>query len=96
MTLSGAGVTPGALGANPTSLEFGTVQVGNNQVLSETVTNTRWFERDDFSGRGERRGFRVKWALDPSDAGSGTERELQCDLHSHSGGQRQWKRDRYF
>ena len=40
MTLSGAGVTPGALGANPTSLEFGTVQVGNNQVLSETVTNT--------------------------------------------------------
>ena len=40
MTLSGAGVTPGALGANPTSLEFGTVQVGNNQLLSETVTNT--------------------------------------------------------
>ena len=40
MTLSGAGVTPGALGANPTSLDFGTVQVGNNQVLSETVTNT--------------------------------------------------------
>ena len=40
MTLSGAGVTPGALGANPTSLDFGTVQVGNNQALSETVTNT--------------------------------------------------------
>ncbi len=40
MALSGAGVTPGALGASPTSLEFGTVQVGNNQVLSETVTNT--------------------------------------------------------
>ena len=40
MTLSGAGVTPGALGANPTSLDFGTVQVGNDQALSETVTNT--------------------------------------------------------
>ncbi|MGB0012752.1 MAG: choice-of-anchor D domain-containing protein [Candidatus Sulfotelmatobacter sp.] len=40
MTLSGAGVTPGALGANPTSLDFGTVRVGNNQALSETVTNT--------------------------------------------------------
>ncbi|MGA9510086.1 MAG: choice-of-anchor D domain-containing protein [Candidatus Sulfotelmatobacter sp.] len=40
MTLSGAGVAPGALGANPTSLDFGTVQVGNNQALSETVTNT--------------------------------------------------------
>jgi hypothetical protein len=40
MTLSGAGVAPGVLGANPTSLDFGTVQVGNNQALSETVTNT--------------------------------------------------------
>jgi hypothetical protein len=40
MTLSGAGVAPGALGASPTSLGFGTVQVGNNQVLSETITNT--------------------------------------------------------
>jgi hypothetical protein len=40
MALSGAGVAPGALGASPTSLEFGTVQVGNNQVLSETITNT--------------------------------------------------------
>ncbi|MGB8985487.1 MAG: choice-of-anchor D domain-containing protein, partial [Candidatus Sulfotelmatobacter sp.] len=40
MTLSGAGVAPGAMGASPTSLEFGTVQVGNNQVLSETITNT--------------------------------------------------------
>jgi len=38
--LSGAGVTPGTLGANPTSLSFGTVTVGNKQTLSETVTNT--------------------------------------------------------
>src|SRR3984957_18824480 len=30
----------GALGANPTSLNFGTVQTGTNQVQSETVTNT--------------------------------------------------------
>jgi len=38
--LSGAGVTPGTLGANHTSLSFGTVTVGNKQTLSETVTNT--------------------------------------------------------
>ena len=38
--LSGSGVTPGTLGANPTSLSFGTVTVGNKQTLSETVTNT--------------------------------------------------------
>ena len=38
--LSGTGVTPGTLSANPTSLSFGTVQVGNSSNLSETVTNT--------------------------------------------------------
>ncbi len=37
--LSGTGVAPGALGANPISLSFGSVQVGSNQSLSETVTN---------------------------------------------------------
>jgi Abnormal spindle-like microcephaly-assoc'd, ASPM-SPD-2-Hydin len=38
--LSGTGVTPGALGANPTSLVFGSVQVGNSANLSDTLTNT--------------------------------------------------------
>jgi hypothetical protein len=37
--LSGTGVTPGALGANPTSLVFGSVQVGSSTNLSETLTN---------------------------------------------------------
>jgi hypothetical protein len=39
MPLSGTGVTPGTLGANPTSLSFGNVQVGSNKTLSEKVTN---------------------------------------------------------
>ena len=38
--LSGTGVTPGALSANPTSLSFGNVQIGNSSTLSETLTNT--------------------------------------------------------
>jgi len=38
--LSGTGVTQGTVGANPTSLDFGTVTVGNKQALSETLTNT--------------------------------------------------------
>jgi hypothetical protein len=38
--LSGAGVAPGTLGSNPTSLNFGSITVGSNQSLSETVTNT--------------------------------------------------------
>jgi Abnormal spindle-like microcephaly-assoc'd, ASPM-SPD-2-Hydin len=37
--LSGTGVMPGTLTANPSSLSFGNVQIGNNQTLSETVTN---------------------------------------------------------
>jgi hypothetical protein len=39
IALSGTGVTPGTLTANPSSLSFGSVQTGNNQTLSETVTN---------------------------------------------------------
>ena len=38
--LSGTGLAPGALGSNPTSLSFGSVTVGSNQSVSETVTNT--------------------------------------------------------
>src|SRR5260370_1288791 len=40
LPLSGTGVTQAAVGANPTSLDFGTVTVGNKQALSETLTNT--------------------------------------------------------
>ncbi len=40
IAVSGNGVTPGALSANPASLSFGSVQVGNNASLSETLTNT--------------------------------------------------------
>ena len=40
LPLSGTGTAAGALGSSPTSLAFGSVQVGNNQVLSGTVTNT--------------------------------------------------------
>jgi len=40
MALSGTGVSPGALTANPTNLNFGSVAVGSSQSLSETITNT--------------------------------------------------------
>jgi hypothetical protein len=40
IALTGTGVTPGTLSANPTSLSFGTVQVGSSANLSETLTNT--------------------------------------------------------
>jgi hypothetical protein len=38
--LSGDSQTAGALTANPSSLNFGSVQVGGNQILSETLSNT--------------------------------------------------------
>jgi hypothetical protein len=40
ISLSGTGVTPGTLAANPSSLGFGNVQVGASKNLSETLTNT--------------------------------------------------------
>ncbi len=40
IALSGTGTDPGALGSNPTSLSFGSVQMGSHQALSESVTNT--------------------------------------------------------
>jgi len=40
ITLSGTGVTQGSLAANPTSINFGSVQVGVAQSRSETLTNT--------------------------------------------------------
>jgi hypothetical protein len=40
LRLTGTGLAPGALGASPTSLNFGTVKVGSNQALAETLTNT--------------------------------------------------------
>ena len=38
--LSGSGVTPGSLTTTASSLSFGTVQVGNSQTLSVTLTNS--------------------------------------------------------
>ena len=40
ISLSGAGATPGALGANPSSISFGSVQVGSSKTLFEAVTNS--------------------------------------------------------
>lgn len=38
--LSGTGITPGQLSANPTSLSFASIQVGSSEKLSETLTNS--------------------------------------------------------
>ena len=40
IALSGTGVTAGALASNPTSIAFGSVQVGGSLSRSETLTNT--------------------------------------------------------
>jgi len=40
VTLSGTGVTAGALVANPSSINFGNVQAGSSKNISETITNT--------------------------------------------------------
>jgi hypothetical protein len=40
LPVSGAGLAPGSLSANPPSVSFSNVQVGNNQSVSETLTNS--------------------------------------------------------
>ena len=40
LSATATAVTPGTLAANPTSLAFGSVAVGNDSSLSETLTNT--------------------------------------------------------
>ncbi len=40
ISLSGSGITPGALAASSPSLSFGNVQVSNSQTLQETLTNS--------------------------------------------------------
>ncbi len=40
VALSGSGLAPGSLTPSPSSLNFGSVQVGNKLQLSETLTNT--------------------------------------------------------
>ena len=40
VAFSGDGVAPGALSPNPSSLAFGSIQVGGNNSQSETLTNT--------------------------------------------------------
>jgi Abnormal spindle-like microcephaly-assoc'd, ASPM-SPD-2-Hydin len=40
IALAGTGVTPGSLTASPSSVSFGSVQTGNSQTASETLTNS--------------------------------------------------------
>jgi hypothetical protein len=40
IALSGAGAAPGTISASPTTLNFGTVQTGTTQKLTDTLTNT--------------------------------------------------------
>src|SRR5262249_39299103 len=38
--LTGTGIAAGSLTANPSSLSFGSIQIGNSSTLTETLTNT--------------------------------------------------------
>jgi len=40
LALTGTGAAPGTVAANPTSMNFGTVQTGSKQQLTNTLTNT--------------------------------------------------------
>ena len=67
--VSGTPATPGFLAASPFSMNFGSIQVANSQMLYETVTNSGGSSCDDLFGDGD--GRRVQpWRLHyPADSG---------------------------
>jgi hypothetical protein len=71
MSLSGTGVVAGALGSNPTSMPFGSVQVGTNKTLSETVTNTGGSSVTISSVAASGTGFSVSGITTPVTLGAG-------------------------
>ena len=87
--LSGTGVTSGQLAPNSTSLSFGSVQAGNSQTLSETLTNSGTASVTIFSGTSN--GLRVCQRLQfAGELKRWAEGEFQCDILPNC----QWKRDR--
>ncbi len=89
ITLSGMGATPGVLGANPTSLDFGTVKVGGNQALSETLTNSGGTSVT-ISQVGNWHRVRAERNLCPGDYWRRTKHNFHGDSHSSGSWQLQW------
>ena len=61
LPLSGTGLTPGQLTASPTSLDFGSVQVGNVQAMAETLTNSGGSSLTISAASGEWRRIQFEW-----------------------------------
>src|ERR1700690_550663 len=65
VALSGNGLAAGALSPNPSSLGFGNVQVGNNQQLAETLTNSGGSDVHISQAAVSGRGFRMRGLTPP-------------------------------
>src|SRR3989441_11710516 len=82
--LSGSGVTPGTLGASPSSLSFGTVLVGNNSSLQETLTNTGGSSVTISQANVSGSGFRVRGV--PATLAAGQSANFNVTFAPQSGG----------
>src|SRR5207245_8913163 len=84
--LSGSGVTPGTLADSPSSLSFGTVLVGNNSSLQETLTNTGGSSVTISQANVSGSGFSVSGLSLPATLAAGRSTNFNVTFARHSSG----------
>jgi hypothetical protein len=94
--LSGTGVAPGALGSNPSSLAFGSVNVAQQSVCVRDGDQHRRFQRHHFSGRDQRDWIYREWDHCSGKTDGGAERDLHGHVHASVGWKCEWQSHSYF
>jgi hypothetical protein len=86
VSLSGTGVTAGSLAASPSSLSFGTVQVGSSQTVRETLTNSSSSSLSISQAAVTGSGFSVSGLNLPATLAAGQSATFNVTFAPHSGG----------
>lgn len=86
LPLSGAALAPGSLTAQPTSISFGSIQVGNSQQQSATLTNTGGSSVTISQASAAGAGFSVNSSSFPLTLAAGQSTTLTITFAPHSSG----------
>jgi hypothetical protein len=84
--LSGTGVTPGQLTASPTTAAFGSVNVGGQQSITETVTNTGGTSVTISSAAASGTGFSISGITTPKTLAAGQSTSFSVTFAPQSSG----------
>ena len=93
---SGEGVAPGALSPNPSSLAFGSIQVGGSSSQSETLTNTGGSSLTISAATVSGTGFSLNGLTLPVTLTAGQSTSFTVLFSSDRERRRQWQREHYF